>query len=148
MTKSVLLLLLVFFWCCSIVKHIFCHVVCMLLISLLANLEVTSSLRFCLFLLCFMRTKSIVWWLLTHCFWSSVFCEGQLSLVSMYPPVFTVIESRSCSIVEVLSLYTLFHVDKIHSLMFADPLLLEFSHLWRSAFAWYHFWSGCHFWRV
>ena len=114
----------------------------------ITNLEVTSFLRLCLFLYCLMMTKSIVWWLLTHRFWSSVFCEGQLSLVSMYPPVFTVRESRSCSIVEVLSLCTLFHVDKIHSLMFVDPLLLEFSHLRRSAFAWYHLWSWCHFWRV
>ena len=107
----------------------------MLLISPLTDLEITSFLRFRLCVYCFMMTKSIVWWLLNHHFRSSVFCEGQLSLVSMYPPVFTARESRSCFIVEVLSLCTLFHVDKIHSLMFVDPSLLESCLLRSSAFA-------------
>ena len=74
----------------------------------LTNLEVTSSLRFCLFLYCFMMTKSILWWLLTHRFWSPVFCDRQLSLISMCAPVFTVSESRSYFVVVVLSLSTFF----------------------------------------
>ena len=111
---------------------------CILLFSLLGNLGVVSSLRFCLFVRCFMLTKSILWWLLTHRFWSPVFCDRQLSLISMCAPVFTVSESRSYFIVVVLSLSTFFCIDKIHSLVVVDPSLLEFFHLRRSAFAWYH----------
>ena len=80
----------------------------MLLISPLTDLEITSFLRFRLCVYCFMMTKSIVWWLLNHHFGSSVFCEGQLSLISMCAPVFTVSESRSYFIVVVLSLSTFF----------------------------------------
>ena len=53
-------------------------------------------------------TKSILWWLLTHRFWSPVFCDRQLSLISMCAPVFTVSESTSYFVVVVLSLSTFF----------------------------------------
>ena len=116
----------------------------MVLISLLTKLQVTSSLRFCLFLHCFMMTKTCLWWLLTHRFWSSVSCEGQLSLVSVYAPNFTVGQSRSYFIVEVLSLSALFDDGKILSLMVTDPSLSEFCLLRSTAFAccplcsWFH----------
>ena len=121
---------------------------CMPLISVLTNLEVTSSLRFCLFLHCFMMTKSILWWLLTQRFWSSVSCEGQLSLVSMYAPGLNGYESRSYFIFEILSRSALVLADKVHSLMVANPSLLEFFHLRRSEFGWYHLCSWFHFYRI
>ena len=162
----------------------------MLLISPLTNLGVTYFFRFCLFLHCFMMTKSILWWLLTHRFWNSFICEGQLpldtiyapdstliesrsyfivellsfsilfqggkiislmllthrfpscvlcevqpSLVAIYAPDFTVNESRNYFIFEVLTLCILFHDDKSHTLMVANPSFLEFCLLRRSAFA-------------
>ena len=104
----------------------------------ITNLEVTSFLRLCLFLYCLMMTKSIVWWLLTHRFWSPVFCEGQLSLFSMCAPDLYGNESRSYFIVELLSLSTSFRGGKIISLMVTDPSLLEFLHLQWSVFTRYH----------
>ena len=122
----------------SFAKYSFRLLPFMLLISQLTNLEISSFLRFCLFVYCFMVTKSLLWWSLTHRFGNSSICDGQFSLVCMYAPVFTISEFRSYSIVEVLSLSTLFHGGKIHSLMIADPSLLEFVHLQWSAFTRYH----------
>ena len=117
---------------------------CILLFSLLGNLGVVSSLRFCLFVRCFMLTKSILWCLLTHRFWSPVFCEGQLSLVSMSAPDLNGNESRSYFIVELLSLSTLFQGGEIISLIVTDPWFYEFCLLRSTAFACCHLYSRFH----
>ena len=69
------------------------------------NLEVTSSVSFCLFLHCFEVAKSFLWWLLTRRFWSLSICNGPFSLVTMYAPLFTVNESRNYFVFEVLTLH-------------------------------------------
>ena len=103
-----------------------------------------SFFRFCLFLHCFMMTKSILWWLLTHRFWSFSFCEGQLPLDTIYAPDSFFYESRSYFIVKSLSLSTLFHGGKILSLMVTDPSLSEFCLLRSTAFACCHLCSWFH----
>ena len=98
----------------------------------------------CLFLHCFMMAKSLLWWLLTHRFWSPVFCEGQLSLVSMCAPDLNGNESRSYFIVELLSLSTFFQGGKIISLMVTDPSFSEFCLLRSLVFACCHSCSWFH----
>ena len=130
-------------------SSVFCEVqlslvAIMLLISPLTNLGVTSFLRFWLFVYCFMMTKSILWWLLTHRFWSFSICEGQLPLDTIYAPDSTFKESRSYFIVELLSLSTLFDEGKILFLMVTDPSLFEIFRLRRSASAFQHVYSCFH----
>ena len=115
---------------------------CMLLILLLMNPEIISFLRFWLFML--FHDDKIRSFIVTGGFLVLFNSEAHLLPCSMYAPDFTVSESRSYFIVEVLSLFTLFHEDKNLLLMVPYPSLLEFIHLRWSAFTRYHVCSWFH----